>query len=152
MADAGGQPRRDDGRMTNTETIQGMYAAFGRGDIPAILDCIAEEVDWCFDLPAHVPGAKAVPMFQHCTTPAEVADRYFRGVGETMDFHRFAPRSFFADGDDVVVILDLDYTARPTGRRVVIEEVHHFTFGAGGKIVRYRPFLDTATVIEAYGG
>jgi ketosteroid isomerase-like protein len=32
---------------------------------------------------------------------------------------------------------------------VEIEEIHHFTL-EDGKIVRYRPFLDTATVLAAY--
>ena len=32
--------------MSNLATVQGIYAAFRRGDIPAILECLAEDVVW----------------------------------------------------------------------------------------------------------
>ena len=32
--------------VSNLATVRGIYAAFGRGDIPAILDALAEDVEW----------------------------------------------------------------------------------------------------------
>ena len=32
--------------MSNLQTVQDIYAAFGRGDIPAILDELADDVRW----------------------------------------------------------------------------------------------------------
>jgi hypothetical protein len=32
--------------MSNAATVQGIYEAFGRGDIPAILDHLSEDVVW----------------------------------------------------------------------------------------------------------
>lgn len=32
--------------MSNLATVQSIYAAFGRGDIPAILDVLADDVQW----------------------------------------------------------------------------------------------------------
>ena len=32
--------------MTNTQTIQALYAAFGRGDVATILSCVTDDVDW----------------------------------------------------------------------------------------------------------
>jgi ketosteroid isomerase-like protein len=32
--------------MTPLETVQGIYQAFGRGDIPSILATVADDVAW----------------------------------------------------------------------------------------------------------
>jgi uncharacterized protein len=32
--------------MSNIETVKGVYEAFGRGDIPAILEVIADDIEW----------------------------------------------------------------------------------------------------------
>lgn len=133
--------------MRNTEIIQGLYAAFGQGDIPTILGQIADEVDWSYD--SEAPGHERFGLLRQCHTPAEVAEKYFAFVGTQMEFHRFEPKQFFEDGNDVIVILDVGFTAVPTGKKVELEEIHHFTL-EDGKIVRYRPFLDTATVLAAY--
>ena len=41
----------------NTKVVQDVYAAFGRGDIPSILDNIADDVVWhaVYGAGAHVP-------------------------------------------------------------------------------------------------
>ena len=33
-------------QMGNAETVQGIYEAFGRGDIPAIMERMSETVEW----------------------------------------------------------------------------------------------------------
>src|SRR5262245_1914869 len=33
-------------RMTPLETVQTIYAAFGRGDVPAIIDLVSDDVEW----------------------------------------------------------------------------------------------------------
>lgn len=32
--------------MAHTETARAIYDAFGRGDVPAILDHLADDVEW----------------------------------------------------------------------------------------------------------
>ena len=32
--------------MSPIETVQKMYAAFGKGEVPAILACLADDVEW----------------------------------------------------------------------------------------------------------
>jgi uncharacterized protein len=153
MAD-GADPVEADARVMadHLTTVQEIYAAFGRGDLDAILDRIADEPDWCWALPDDVPGATAVPFLRHVTTKADVADVYFGNVAKTLEFHAFTPRRLFADGDDVVALIDLDLTVVPTGRRLQLSEVHHFSFDADGRIERYRNYLDTATLVDAFVG
>ena len=39
----------------NTRLVQELYAAFGRGDFPAILNRVAPDVDWAFSGPTKLP-------------------------------------------------------------------------------------------------
>jgi len=42
--------------MTSKETVLERYAAFGRGDVPAILEHLAPDVEWEYDAsPTEVP-------------------------------------------------------------------------------------------------
>lgn len=132
---------------TALDIVQSVYASFGRGDVAAVLDLIDDDVDWGRTIQA--PGATVVPHLQHGIGKA-AAISYFTAVAETMEFHRFSPHLFATDGaEHVMAVLDLDMTVRTTGARVAFDEVHVFTV-RNGKIVRYRPFLDTAQLIEAY--
>lgn len=123
------------------DTIHAVYAAFGRGDIAGLLDLVDDDVDWG----RTVDG---VPHLEHGLGKT-TAVAYFQAVGETMEFHGFAPRLFAVVGDTVVVVLDVELTVRPTGKRISFDEVHEFTVH-DGRIVRYRPHLDTAQMIEAF--
>ena len=127
------------------EVIEDLYAAFFRNDMDAILGLIDADVDWSVNV--DVPGGENVPMFRNGRGHDAVL-AYFAGVAE-MDIDTFDPKHFFVDGDTVVVVIDMGFTHRRTGRRVDVEEVHHFTV-ENGRIVRYRPFVDTAAFIEAF--
>ena len=39
------------------EVVEAAYAAFGRGDVPAILDLVADTVDWRFHGDTEASGA-----------------------------------------------------------------------------------------------
>jgi ketosteroid isomerase-like protein len=39
-----------------------------------------------------------------------------------------------------------------TGKDIELDEIHRYEFGEDGRIVRYRPYTDTAGVIEIYRG
>ena len=43
----------------NVEVVRELYVAFGRGDVPAILDGLTDDVVWC----------------RRCRTPAGTVDR-----------------------------------------------------------------------------
>ena len=46
------------------ETVQTLYAAFGRGDIPTLLSHLSEEVDWRLNVDQEAPGANRIPDFR----------------------------------------------------------------------------------------
>ncbi len=130
--------------MTNVDRINQIFAAFGRGDISAIVEATTEDVDWGLD--ADMP--ESVRWICAGTGRDKVLS-YFKGVDAMMQFHAFAPRLVLGQGNDVIALIDVDFTGRPTGTRMKSSEAMHFTFDARGRIARYRVVLDTAQFIAA---
>ena len=125
--------------------IEELYAAFGRGDMAGLLALIDPDVDWSLQVDAL--GAELVPMLRN-GIGHEAVKRYFSGVAD-MEFHVFAPQAFHVAGDVVLVELVLDFSHRKTGKRARLEEIHRFVV-RDGRIVHYRPFVDTATLIDTF--
>jgi ketosteroid isomerase-like protein len=131
--------------MSKTETIQAVYEAFGRGDVPAIISLCADNVDWnnsrvhSSELPwnGDFSGTSRLPAF-------------FAAVGNNLDFSVFNPHTFVASGDDVVVLLHLESTLKKNGRPIVNDAVHAWKVNADGKIASYRHFNDTAMELAAW--
>jgi ketosteroid isomerase-like protein len=83
----------------NAATVAGIYDAFGRGDVPAILARLAEDVAW-EDWWNNWAQRAGVPAMARRSGPAEVAD-FFAIVG-TWTPHEFAVLDVIGDGRQVV--------------------------------------------------
>jgi len=117
-------------------TVQEVYGAFGRGDVPAILNVIADEVDWEF------VGSPALPYAGRRRSRKEVAD-FFAAIPRADTIHSFEPREFIEAGEHVTVLGWEKSTAVDTGKEFESEWIHLFTV-KGGKITRWRGFFNTA--------
>jgi uncharacterized protein len=129
------------------ERILAVYEAFGRGDLPAVLDAVADQVDWGVE--RDNPVVAAVPFLGNVQTRDEVASKYFAGLARTVEFTKFQPLVVAVDGNDVVAVIAEGFTNSNTGKAVETTAVHHFTLDDNGNIVRYRPFVDTHAFIES---
>jgi hypothetical protein len=125
--------------VTALEHVQAIYAAFGRGDVPAILEHLSPDIDWEY-------GARPNPIpWLQPRHGREGAAQFFADLSRSMRIERFAPKHLLADGDLVAVVLDIEFVVVATGKRVVEEdEVHLWRFGADGLVNRFRHRLDTA--------
>jgi len=132
--------------MTNVDRINAVYAAFGRGDVAAILEATTEDVDWGYEGPARHPDLR---WLEAGRGRAKV-EEYFRGAGAMMDFHAFVPKLVLGQGDDVLALVDVDFTAKTTRKRLKGVEVMHFTFDKHGRIARYRLIQDTTQFHQAF--
>lgn len=124
------------------QMIQNVYAAFGKGDIPAILAHLSADAEFSFaggsrDVPWHGPwrGREGVRQF-------------FSAIAEGVEFKAFEPISFAAGADAIAVRLRLVYQVRRTSRVVEEEQVHWWTL-RGGDITSLTHFEDTAQVLAA---
>ena len=132
--------------MAQLQTVQQIYEAFGRGDVPAILAKLAQDVDWEYG-----GGSTDVPWLQPRRGRERVAGFFEALAG--LDFHSFAPKAFFESGATVVVLVDLEATVRATGRRITeIDEVHIWRFDAAGMVSAFCHRADTYKQWAAYHG
>src|SRR5262245_57481992 len=132
--------------MTCKETVLEMYAAFGRGDVPAILERLAPDVEWEYDA-----SPTEVPWLQPRQGRSGAA-AFFASL-ENLEFHRFEPRMILEDGTTVVALVDIEATVRKTGIRVTeLDEVHIWHFGDDGLVTRFRHRVDTLKQLRAWQG
>jgi ketosteroid isomerase-like protein len=120
-----------------------IYEAFGRGDVPAILEHVAPDVAWESWADNHAQRA-GVPWLQAHSDHVGVTE--FFGVVGGMDVTRFEVLNLLAGGGAVAAEIEID-TARFKD-----QEMHLWTFGADDKVVRFRHYTDTAKHIAAADG
>jgi ketosteroid isomerase-like protein len=122
--------------------VQGLYAAFGRGDIATVVAGVTPDVDWV------VNGRRSdFPTFGAWKGQGEV-QKFFESVAQHQESKVFSPQEFFAADDRVFVLGHYDWTIRKTGRDVASDWVHVFTI-KGGKVAKFREFNDTAQFADA---
>lgn len=126
----------------NVKVVQDAYAAFGRGDIQGILNALTDNIEW------HTPGEGLVPQ-GGVHRGKDGVSHFFDLVGQTMQFGKFEPQTFVAQGDHVVAIGRYDGTVKTTGRHFASDFVMVFTF-SGNKVARFQEFTDTAALAQAY--
>ena len=129
----------------NKKTIEAVYAAFGRGDVPFILERVTDATHWDFsvarsEVPWHVP-----------VTSKRDLPHFFQAMAENLAFEAFEPRAFVTDGRSVIVKLRVAYQVKRTGRRVDEEQVQWWSFDEAGRITGVRHYEDTAMVKDAWG-
>lgn len=126
-------------------TIQTIYAAFGKGDVPAILENVTGDAEFSF-----AGGVGEVPWHGPWRGPDGIR-RFFGAISEGVEFQAFEPLSFAAGPDVVAVRLQLAYRVRRSQRTVDEHQVHWWTF-RDGKVASLTHFEDTAQVIAATKG
>jgi len=131
------------------QVVQSMYAAFGRGDVPALLAPLRADVDWHVNVDPKAPGASAVPLFRPRHGPAEVG-QFFADLAANLEFHSFQPQSFLSGEREVAVRVLMEATVKSTGRRAQFESIHHFTFDEKGRVARFVDFLDTLADADSW--
>jgi|SRR5579872_3165928 len=126
----------------NTALIQGLYDAFGRGDIQHILDSLADDVEWTFEGPSIIPftGARK--------GRAEVLG-FFQALGATQTNQQLTTGVWCAQGDTVATLGRYAGTVTATGKSFDTAVAHFFTI-RGGKIARFVDVGDTAAFEDAY--
>jgi ketosteroid isomerase-like protein len=120
--------------QANIDIAKNSYAAFGRGDIAAILAVLADDIVWV------VPGV-TLPSSGRFEGKAAVAN-FFQSVGTTWSFTAFEPREYIPSGDLLVVIGRYAGTSRATGKPFDSDWVMCWRF-RDGKLAHFQEFTDT---------
>jgi uncharacterized protein len=127
--------------QTNVAVVQQGYEAFGRGDIPAVLDLLTDDAEWTMQGPSVIP-------FAGTFRGREGIAQFFTLLDETLAFEQFEPRQFIGQGDTVVVLGYERDVVKQTERGFEEEWAHVYTL-RDGKIATGLFIEDTAAYVEA---
>jgi ketosteroid isomerase-like protein len=123
--------------MSNLQTVQDIYAAFGRGDVPTILGHLADDIDWEYGM-----TNAGVPWLQRRRGPAEVV-KFFEALS-AFEVQKFQPKTFLESGNIVVGLIDIALKYKATGAVITEEdETHIFHFNADRQVARFCHKVDT---------
>lgn len=123
---------------TDTTTIvRTAYDAFGRGDIPAVLDCFHPDLVWI-----EAAGGRYGGTYQG---PQAVVDGVFAPIGSEWDGFLVEPERLVAEGDIVVSIGTYRGKFRATGKSMTARFVHVWEVREG-RLARFEQIADTASL------
>lgn len=123
------------------ETVQSAYAAFGRGDIPALLDHLSDDIEWTFD------GSTGDAYMRTARGKDDVM-RWFAQVMAVDGIQAFEPRQMLAGPDHVTVIGWERTQALPAGGIFESSWIHVWQL-RGDRITRFFGMFDTAAAARA---
>ena len=127
----------------NLDAVQRLYAAYGRGDVDAVLAELSDDVDWA----AEASGT-AVPWWGPHRGKAEVP-RFFGEIAANVDVTEFDVVSLTANDTDVVATIHWTFTVKATGKSASMYMQHWWRF-ADGKIVFFRGSEDSEQSAAAF--
>src|SRR4051812_6342634 len=121
--------------MKKTEIILSIYEAFVRGDIPYILDQLADDVQWN-NTTDNTAQQSDVPWMR-LRQGIDGVVKFFEDVAQ-MGIYKFDVLTLLENETEVAARLVI-------GCKYFVDEIMHFwTLNDEGKVVAYQQFIDTA--------
>jgi ketosteroid isomerase-like protein len=124
---------------TNKEIVQGVYASFAQGDVPAVMAAMADNIEWT--------EADGFPLAGTYTGPQAVLEGVFMRLGEVGDEFAAVPDQLVADGDTVVALGNYTWKQKSSGAPAQVKMAHVWTV-ADGKLSTFQQHVDTVRVRE----
>jgi ketosteroid isomerase-like protein len=120
----------------NVATVSKIYDAFGRGDVPSILSCLADDVEW------DNRDSHGIPLLVPRRGPAEVG-LFFQEL-RNIELLSFSVNNLFDGGSAVVAWISISWKWKASGR-VFSDPValHLWQFDSVGKVNRFFHVEDT---------
>jgi ketosteroid isomerase-like protein len=128
--------------MTSGDTIRGIYEAFGRGDVQAVLGSFDPGIEW-----------READNFMYADRnpyigPMAVAEGVFMRIVTEVDGFTVVPQRYTESADRVAVEGHYRGTMKATGIPVDAQFVHVWDL-RGGKVVAFQQYTDTKQWADA---
>ena len=123
------------------KTVQQVYAAFGSGNVPGVLEKLHSDALWID------PGYPEIPYAGKRKGKEDIAG-FFGQMGAHIQFTRFEPQVFLRDGGTVIVRGFFAGKGVKTGKTCESEWVMIWKVEEG-KVREYQAFVDTFKVAQA---
>jgi uncharacterized protein len=121
------------------EFVNSVYAAFGRGDVPAVLGAFAEDIEW-FE-------AEGMPYGGVYHGGEAVAQNVFGPIAEDVEGFAVTPEELIGSGATVAAVVRYTGTGKATGKPLDVPAVHVWGI-RDGKLAHFRQFIDTVKFAE----
>lgn len=128
----------------NVAVVRGIYEAFGKGDMPAVLASMHPEIVW--NEADNFPYADGNPYIG----PSAVLEGVFARCGGEWDGFGVEVGEILDAGDTVVALGHYVGTYKATGRSQRTQLVHVWRV-EDGKVVRFQQYADTLQVARVIG-
>lgn len=126
----------------NIQIVRQAYENFQRGDIQALLNMMAEDIDW------RLPEIENVP-FSGSKKGRDEVTGFFASLADSQESLAFEPLEFVAQNDKVVALGRYNWRVKGTGREYSGDWAHVFTI-RDGRITGFHEYMDTAAAGSAY--
>jgi hypothetical protein len=123
----------------SVEFVNGMYAAFGRGDVPAVLAGMADDIEW--------HEALGMPYGGVYRGGDAVVQNVFAPIATDVEGFAVTPEEIIGSGDTVAAVVRYTGTGKETGKTLDVPVVHVWDI-RDGKVTRFRQFIDTVKFAE----
>jgi ketosteroid isomerase-like protein len=122
--------------INNVATVNSIYEAFGRGDVPFILSTLADDVEWDHR------ESHGIPLLVPRRGRAEVG-LFFQELSR-IELQSFTVKQLFDGGENVVAWISISWRWKSSGR-VFRDDIglHLWQFDAAGKVKRFFHVEDT---------
>jgi hypothetical protein len=118
----------------NVEFVEGVYAALGRGDMPAVLEAFSDDIEW-FE-------AEGMPYGGLYRSGEAVLQNVFGPIAADVEGFAVTPGEYIGSDATVVAIVGYTGTGKATGKTLDEPAVHVWEI-RDGKLARFRQFIDT---------
>ena len=123
----------------SVDLVKGLYAAFARGDVPAVLGGFADDIEW-FE-------AEGMPYGGLHRGGEAVVQKVFGPLAEDVEGFAATPEEFIGSGATVAAVVRYTGTGKATGKALDVTSVHVWDI-RDGKAARFRQFVDTVKFAE----
>jgi ketosteroid isomerase-like protein len=123
----------------SVEIVEGIYGAFARGDVPAVLGAFAEDIEWY--------EAEGMPYGGLHRGGDAVLQNVFGPIAEDVDGFAVTPEELIGSDEAVAAVVRYTGTGKATGKTLDVPVVHVWDIREG-KATRFRQFIDTVKFAE----
>lgn len=131
--------------MSGAEVMAGLYAAFGKGDVPTVLAAMDPQIQW-----TEAEGNPYRTGDQPWVGPDAVVANLFMKLGSEWAPFEVHPGTYHDAGDSVTVEGRYTGVFKATGRSLDAPFCHVWTL-KDGKIVTFQQYTDTAQMQHVMG-
>jgi ketosteroid isomerase-like protein len=118
----------------SVEFVEGIYEAFARGDVPAVLGAFTDDIEW-FE-------TEGMPYGGLHRGGEAVAQNVFGPIAEDVEGFAVTPEELIGSGGTVAAVVRYTGTGKATGKTLDLPAVHVWDI-RDGKATRFRQFIDT---------